>query len=281
MRFFLARKVQEACKIRFCLYGNLCLRAARHNLAEDGNSSAEKRDKMDILFDLELDQPLEYAVEVKNMWKKFRRKVIYEDVSLQIHPGECVGLVGENGAGKSVLFQIMTGLIRPDQGQIIVNGDVLGKKGRDFPSRVGILINEPGYIETCSGYKNLLLLAEIQNIVDEQKIRETMEMVGLDYRDNTKVKKYSMGMRQKLGIAQAIMEGQTVILLDEPYNALDYKTNKEITQILLRLKKEGKTLILTSHQHVFLERLCDRIYCIDEHKVVDFDESMREKYFEV
>ena len=221
-----------------------------------------KEEIMDILFDMNMDQPMEYAIEVKNMSKKFKRKVIYEDVSLQIRSGECVGLVGENGSGKSVLFQ-------------------LGKKGRDFPSRVGILINEPGYIETCSGYKNLLLLAEIQNIVDEKKIQETMEMVGLDYRDNTRVKKYSMGMRQKLGIAQAIMEGQTVILLDEPYNALDYKTNKEITQILLRLKEAGKTLILTSHQHVFLERLCDRIYCIDEHKVVDFDDCMREKYFEI
>lgn len=236
---------------------------------------------MDILFDINMEQPMQYAIEVKNMSKKFKRKVIYEDVSLQIRQGECVGLVGENGSGKSVLFQIMTGLMRPDQGKIIVNGDELGKKGRDFPSRVGILINEPGYIETCSGYKNLLLLAEIQNIVDEKKIQETMEMVGLDYRDNTRVKKYSMGMRQKLGIAQAIMEGQTVILLDEPYNALDYKTNKEITQILLRLKEAGKTLILTSHQHVYLERLCDRIYCIDEHKVVDFDDCMREKYFEI
>lgn len=236
---------------------------------------------MDFLFNLNMDQPLEYAVEVKNMSKKFNGKVIYEDVSLQIRTGECVGLVGENGSGKSVLFQIMTGLMRPDRGEIIVNGNELGKRGRDFPSRVGILINEPGYIETCSGYKNLLLLAEIQNIVDEKKIQETMEMVGLDYRDNTRVRKYSMGMRQKLGIAQAIMEGQTVILLDEPYNALDYKTNKEITQILLRLKEAGKTLILTSHQHVYLERLCDHIYCIDDHKVVDFNHSMREKYFEI
>lgn len=236
---------------------------------------------MDCLLDLKADQLLEYAVEVKNMSKKFKKKILYENVSLQIRPGECVGLVGENGSGKSVLFQIITGLIRPDQGQIYVNGDELGKKGRDFPSRVGILINEPGYIETCSGYKNLLLLAEIQNIVDEKRIQETMEMVGLDYRDKTKVRKYSMGMRQKLGIAQAIMEGQTIILLDEPYNALDYKTNKEITQILLRLKEEGKTLLLTSHQHTYLERLCDRIYCIDEHKVVNFDEQMREKYFEI
>ena len=144
---------------------------------------------MDWLFNFNLDQQLEYAVSIKNMYKKFRKKVIYEDVNLQIRPGECVGLVGENGSGKSVLFQLMTGMMRPDQGQIFVNGDELGKNGRDFPSRVGILINEPGYIETCSGYKNLLLLAEIQNIIDEQRIQETLEMVGLDYRDKTTVRK--------------------------------------------------------------------------------------------
>lgn len=236
---------------------------------------------MDLLFDFNLDKQLEYAVVVRNMYKKFKKKVIYENVNLQIRPGECIGLVGENGSGKSVLFQIMTGLIRPDRGQIIVNGDELGKHGRDFPRRVGILINEPGYIETCSGYKNLLLLAEIQNIINEKTVQKTMEMVGLDYRDKTIVRKYSMGMRQKLGIAQAIMEGQTIVMLDEPYNALDYKTNKEITQILQRLKDEGKTLLLTSHQHVYLERLCDRIYCIDEHNVVDFDDRMREKYFDM
>ena len=126
-----------------------------------------------------------------------------------------------------------------------------------------------------------MLLAEIQNIINEKTVQKTMEMVGLDYRDKTIVRKYSMGMRQKLGIAQAIMEGQTIVMLDEPYNALDYKTNKEITQILQRLKDEGKTLLLTSHQHVYLERLCDRIYCIDEHNVVDFDDRMREKYFDM
>ena len=244
-------------------------------------SCSEMRDNMDLLFDFNLDKQLEYAVVVRNMYKKFKKKVIYENVNLQIRPGECIGLVGENGSGKSVLFQIMTGLIRPDRGQIIVNGDELGKHGRDFPRRVGILINEPGYIETCSGYKNLLLLAEIQNIINEKTVQKTMEMVGLDYRDKTIVRKYSMGMRQKLGIAQAIMEGQTIVMLDEPYNALDYKTNKEITQILQRLKDEGKTLLLTSHQHVYLERLCDRIYCIDEHNVVDFDDRMREKYFDM
>lgn len=224
---------------------------------------------------------VEYAVEIKNMSKKFRKKCIYKNVNLKIPKGECIGLVGENGSGKSVLFQIMTGLIRPDSGQICVNGDELGKCGRDFPRQVGILVNEPGYIETCSGYKNLLLLAEIQNIIDEKTIQKTMEMVGLDYQDKTIVRKYSMGMRQKLGIAQAIMEGQTVILLDEPYNALDYKTNREITQILQMLKEEGRTLILTSHQHTYLERLCDRIYCIDEYNLVDFDEEMREKYFDI
>ena len=149
----------------------------------------------------------------------------------------------------------------------------------DFPGDVGILINEPGYIEYISGFRNLKLLAEINNKIGEKEIKESMKMVGLDPEDKTPVKKYSMGMKQKLGIAQAMMEEQTIIILDEPYNALDYKTNHEITDILERLKKEGKTILLTSHQHDYLEKLCDVIYCIHDNKIVPFTAEFRDLYF--
>ncbi len=145
----------------------------------------------------------------------------------------------------------------------------------------GILINEPGYIEYYSGYKNLKMLAEIQNKITDEQIKETMEKVGLYYNDRTPVKKYSMGMKQKLGIAQAIMENQKIIILDEPYNALDFQTNKEITSILKNLKEQGKTILLTSHQHEYLDKLCDRIFCVEDRKVVPFDEELRRKYFEI
>ena len=222
---------------------------------------------------------METAIELKNVCKAFGANTIYENVDLMIGKGECVGFVGGTGTGKSVLFQIITGLMKVDDGTVVVNGEILGKNGQDFPDNVGILINEPGYIEYYSGYKNLQLLAEIQGKIDDKKIQETMTMVGLDYKDKTPVKKYSMGMKQKLGIAQAIMENQEIVILDEPYNALDYKSNKEITKILEQLKEVGKTLLITSHQHEYLKRLCDRLYCISDHKVVPFTEEMQKKYF--
>ncbi len=223
---------------------------------------------------------MESVIKLENVSKSFGDKIIYKDVSLVINKGMTVGFVGENGSGKSVLFQLLTGLLPCDSGKITINGDTLGDQV-DFPDNVGILINDPGYIEYLSGFRNLKLLAEIKNIIGENEIVNTMKMVGLDPEEKTPVKKYSMGMKQKLGIAQAIMEGQTIIILDEPYNALDYKTNREITEILERLKKEGKTVLLTSHQHEYLEKLCDIIYCIHKNRIVPFTEQHKKIYFGV
>lgn len=220
------------------------------------------------------------VIELKNVSKRFGRKEIYRHISLSIEEGECVGFVGGNGSGKSVLFQLISGLLRADSGTVRVGNEMLGDT-KDFPENVGILINEPGYIEHYSGYKNLQLLAEIKNAVGNEEIQGTMEMVGLDYKDKTPVKKYSMGMKQKLGIAQAIMEGQSVIILDEPYNALDYKTNHEITKILGQLKDSGKTLLLTSHQHEYLSKLCDTLYCIHEKNIIPFTDDLKKEYFEI
>ncbi len=221
---------------------------------------------------------MEAVIRLENVSKAFGDRTIYKDVSLEIFKGMTVGFVGGNGSGKSVLFQLLTGLLPCDSGKVTVNGDTLGDQV-DFPSNVGILINDPGYIEYISGYSNLKLLAEINNKISDKEIKESMKMVGLDSEDKTPVKKYSMGMKQKLGIAQAIMEEQTIVILDEPYNALDYKTNHEITEILERLKKEGKTILLTSHQHEYLEKLCDLIYCIHENKIVPFNDEYRRVYF--
>lgn len=219
------------------------------------------------------------VIELKNISKAFGKNVLYENVNLNVEKGEFVGFVGGNGTGKSVLFQIITGFVHADDGTVLVNGEVLGKNGQDFPENVGILINQVGYIEYYSGYKNLKLLAEIRGKIDDKKIQETMRLVGLDDKDKTPVKKYSMGMKQKLGIAQAIMENQEIIILDEPYNALDYQSNQEITRILKQLKEQGKTLLITSHQHEYLKRLCDKLYCISDHQIIPFTEEMQEKYF--
>lgn len=219
------------------------------------------------------------VIELRDVSKAFGKNVLYQNVNLKVEKGEFIGFVGGNGTGKSVLFQIITGFVHADDGTVLVNGEILGKNGQDFPENVGILINEVGYIEYYSGYKNLKLLAEIRGKIDDKKIRETMRMVGLDDKDKTPVKKYSMGMKQKLGIAQAIMENQEIIILDEPYNALDYQSNQEITKILKQLKEQGKTLLITSHQHEYLKRLCDKLYCISEHQIIPFTEEMQKKYF--
>lgn len=217
-------------------------------------------------------------MEIRNISKSFKDKKLYENISLTVGRGEAIGIVGSNGSGKSVLFKIMTGLEVPDSGEIIVNGKKLGKDC-DFPSNVGIMVDSPGYIDYYSGYKNLLLLSEIQSVISPSDIVEVMEMVGLDPHDKKPVKNYSTGMKQKLGIAQAIMENQNVILLDEPFNALDWKTNQEIVRVLNRLKAEDKTILMTSHQHEYLEKLCDRLYVIDNHQLVPFTEEIKEKYF--
>ncbi len=221
------------------------------------------------------------VIELKKVGKKWDNFELYHDVDLAIQKGQCVGFVGGNGTGKSVLFQLMTGLMPTSSGSVYVNGRKLGENDYDFPENVGILINEPGYIEYYSGYRNLLMLARIQNKIGEKEVKKAMELVGLDWKNKTPVKKYSMGMKQKLGIAQAIMENQDIVILDEPYNALDFQTNREITNILCQLKENGKTVLLTSHQHEYLEKLCDVMYCIHEGNIVSFDEEMKERYFAI
>lgn len=220
------------------------------------------------------------AIEVKNVCKKFGNKVIYEDLNIKIEEGECVGFIGGNGTGKSVLFQLITGLLPIDSGRVRVNGMILGDE-RDFPDDVGILINSPGYIDCYSGFRNLQMLARIQNKIGDEEIKAAMELVGLDPENKNRVKKYSMGMKQKLGIAQAIMEHQKIIILDEPYNALDYNANREITKILQELKQEGRTILLTSHQHEYLEKLCDTMYVIEDGRVELFDEDRKREYFAI
>ncbi len=223
---------------------------------------------------------MEKVIELKNVSKKFGDKIIYNNIDFSVAKGECVGLIGGNGTGKSVLFQLITGLIPVDSGEVKVNGKKLGKN-EDFPKDVGIFINSPGYIEYYSGFKNLKMLADIQGNIGDDEIKKYMEMIGLNPDDKTKVKKYSMGMKQKLGIIQAIMEHQKIIILDEPYNALDFQTNLEVTKVLKKLKQEKRTILLTSHQQSYLDKLCDKMYCIENHMLIPFDEEKRKEYFSV
>lgn len=218
-----------------------------------------------------------WAIEVSNVTKQFAGEVILENVQLKVAQGKSIGIVGGNGSGKSLLFKLICGFEKPTSGQVKIRQQVLGEK-LDFPENVGVFINEPGYIELFSGYKNLQFLAAINNKISAKEIKTAMELVGLNPSNKTKVKDYSLGMKQKLGIAQAIMENQDILIFDEPFNALDYKTYQDMKAIIQELKSQRKTILLTSHHFADIEELCDEVYVIEEGKLMPLSISMRETF---
>lgn len=221
---------------------------------------------------------MENTIELTNVSKQFKENKLYDQVNFVVKQGECIGVVGANGTGKSVLYKMIAGVMDPDSGNVKVHGIPVGTK-KDFPKNMGILVNQPGYVGHLSGLENLKLLASIKNLVDEDGIRKIMKRVQLDPSNKTKVKNYSTGMKQKLGIAQAIMEGQTLILLDEPFSGLDYESNIEVMAILKEIKASGATLLLTSHQQHFLDEICDRMYLITNKSILELDDQLKKKYF--
>lgn len=220
-------------------------------------------------------------LEIKNVSKRFGHRTILEDVSLSVERGKTVGIVGANGSGKSVLFRILCGFEKPDQGKVCVRGKEPGKNGQDFPDNIGVFINSPGFIGIYSGFENLKFLADIKGKIGEKEIEAAMEKVGLDPGDKTKVEHYSLGMKQKLGLAQAMMEGQDILVLDEPFNALDYKTYEDVKTIIRMLKAEDKTIFLTSHHFKDIEQLCDQVYVIEDGRLVPMTDETEEHYREM
>ena len=220
---------------------------------------------------------LDYIIKLVNVNKSFKGRTLLKNINLNIAKGQTIGIIGSNGSGKSVLFKLIAGFLSPDSGEIYVRGKKIGKD-IDFPSDTGALINDPGYIRIYNAFKNLQFLAKINNVIDDYKIRETLELVGLDPNDKTKVKVFSMGMKKKLGIAQAIMENQNIIILDEPFNALDIKTYKDIKNIIKDQQKKGHTILLTSHNQADIEELCDEIYIVVENKLEKVTEELKKNY---
>ena len=205
-------------------------------------------------------------IELDRVSKAFSRRRILDAVTLTIEAGHTVGIVGSNGSGKSVLFQIICGFLTPDSGTVRVRGNVLGGS-RDFPENMGVLINSPGFISLDTGLQNLRYLAGIRGLIGDREIRSAMKKVGLDPDDRTRVEHYSLGMKQKLGLAQAIMEGQDILILDEPFNALDYKTYNDVKEIIRTLQAEWKTILMTSHNYEDIETLCNEVYVLEEGKL--------------
>lgn len=198
------------------------------------------------------------GIEVKNVYKSFGKEQVLKNISLSIPPGSIYGVVGNNGSGKTVLMKCICGFMKCDRGTIWVNGKQIGKE-IDFPDQLGVIIETPGFIPNLSGYKNLKILASLKGRIGKQEIRETLRKVGLDPDMKKPVTKYSLGMRQRLGIAQAIMENPKVLVLDEPFNGLDRHGVVEMRMLLKELKTEGKAILLASHNAQDIEELCDHV----------------------
>ena len=206
-------------------------------------------------------------LEVKGISKYFGKTCVLNNINLEMETGHIYGFWGRNGSGKTMLMRIISGLVFPSDGAIIIGGEQLGKD-ISFPRSIGALIENPGFIPGYSGFKNLKILASIRNKISDEDIREVMLHMGLDPDDRKKAKKYSLGMKQKLGIAAALMEKPDLILLDEPTNALDENSTKVLKEILLEHKRRGALLIVACHIREELEYLSDEIICLNEGHVI-------------
>lgn len=207
------------------------------------------------------------VMRVENLTKRFGDVAVLERISMSFEKGKIYGIIGRNGSGKTVLFKTMVGYLKPTDGRVVVGGREIGKD-IDFADNMGIIIENPQFLSRYTGYKNLEYLASIRRIIGKEQIRESMARVGLDYGSRKKVGKYSLGMRQRLGIAQAIMENPEILVLDEPMNGLDSQGVNDVRNILLELKAEGKTVILASHNKEDIEVLCDTVYELDNGRLV-------------
>lgn len=211
----------------------------------------------------------EYVVEVEKVSKKIGHDVILKDISFNVEKGQVVGVIGANGSGKTTLLRLIAGLIYPTEGVVKVNGKRVhpGMLG-DMPEGVGALIETPSFLPNVSGFLNLLYLSKIRAEITKQDIIQIMQEVGLDPKSTKKVSKYSLGMRQRLGIAQAIMEKQSLVLFDEPTNALDTNGAEIFEEIIKKRKAEGISFIFVSHDMAEIERFCDKVYKIKNQSLV-------------
>ena len=196
-------------------------------------------------------------ISVQNMGLCINKETVLEHINIEAGEGEIWGIVGRNGSGKTMLMKCICGFVRPTEGKVFIDGKQIGRDV-DFPSGVG-MIEVPGFIPYYSGYKNLKLLADISGNIGRREIVDSMHTVGLDPKLKRSVRKYSLGMRQRLGIAQAVMENPSILILDEPFNGLDADGVKAIRALLLQYKEEGKCILIASHISEDIEILCDHV----------------------
>ena len=199
------------------------------------------------------------VIEVKNVSLSIKENKILNNINVSFERGKIHGLIGRNGSGKTMLMKCICGFVKCTSGEIIVNGERVGKDV-DFPSNTGIIIETPSFIPYYSGYKNLKMLAELNGKTKKEDVIASIESVGLDPKMKRSVKKYSLGMRQRLGFAQAIMDNPDILILDEPMYGLDVDGVDDIRKCLMELRNQGKTILIASHYAEDIEILCDTVH---------------------
>ena len=207
------------------------------------------------------------AIKVQNLSLTIKGSEILKGITHNFEKGKIHGLIGRNGSGKTMLMKCICGFVKPTSGEIYVNGKRVGKDC-DFPENIGIIIETPGFIPYYSGFHNLKLLAGLNRRIDSDRIKEAMQKVGLNPNLKLQVRKYSLGMRQRLGLAQAIMENPDLLILDEPMNGLDKDGVADMREYLLELKAQGKTILIASHNSEDISALCDTVCEMDKGALV-------------
>ncbi|TGA96891.1 ATP-binding cassette domain-containing protein [Sporolactobacillus shoreae] len=209
----------------------------------------------------------EIYLKAEHLSKTIKNQMVLKDINLTLARGFIYGFRGKNGSGKTMLFRALSGLILPTEGTVEAGGITLGKEA-SFPPSVGVLIEYPGFLNGFTGFKNLKMLAGIKGLIDDEQIKESIRLVGLDPEDKRRYRKYSLGMKQRLGIAQAIMEDPDLIILDEPTNALDTDGIEELKKLLLELKDKKKCILIASHDKEDLDYLSDEIFQMESGKII-------------
>ena len=215
-----------------------------------------------------LERVLVMEINISNVNKNIKGVEILRDVSLKMVGGKIYGIQGVNGSGKTMLMRAICGLIRTDNGEIKINDKIIGKD-LEFPESVGVLIEKPGLIDNYTAMQNLKLLADIRKKTTDQELREFLIKLKLDPDDKRKVKKFSLGMRQKVGIAQAFIDNPDLLILDEPFNALDSEAVEILKNVLKEYINKDRIILLSCHSREILEEVCDEIFKMEEGKIVE------------
>ena len=206
-------------------------------------------------------------IVIQNLSKTIKKNVVIQDISMELQSGTVYGFKGINGSGKTMLMRLICGLIRPTQGEVSINGKVLGKE-LSFPESVGVFLENPAFLGAYSGFQNLKLLASIKSVADDEAIRSALSRVGLRPDDHKKYRKYSLGMKQRLGIAAAIMERPDIVILDEPTNSLDADGVNLVKSVIKDEKKRGALVIISCHDAELLQDLSDETFLLEQGRLV-------------